>query len=30
MNPRTLSFSGAKLLRDAAEGELLEAGIYES
>jgi len=30
MNPRTLSFSGAELLRDAAVGVLLEAGIDES
>ena len=30
MNPRTLSYSGAELLKDAAVGELLEAGIGES
>ena len=30
MNPRTLSFSGAKLWKDAAVGELLKAGIDES
>ena len=28
MNPRTLSFSGAELLKDVAVGELLEAVIY--
>ena len=28
MNPRTLSFSGAELLKDVAVRELLEAGIY--
>jgi len=30
MNPRTLGFYGAELLKDAAVGELLEAGIDES
>jgi len=30
MNPKTLSFSGAELLKDAAVGELLEASIDES
>ena len=29
MNPKTRSFSGAELLKDAAVGELLEAGIVE-
>jgi len=30
MNPKTRSFSGAELLKDAAAGELLEAGIDKS